>query len=218
MRARLVMATILVGFVGLDAAAQGLGDAAERERKRREGVKKTPAESRHFSDVDLDTSWTSWREFKSERGGFAVSLPAKPETVDETIDTPAGSLNRWVYRSKKDQQEYVVMVTDYPVAYVKSAGAEALYDGNEKQLRSDFGGTPLTSFPFAEQGRIGRRFELSMAGTGGDTFLSLEGRMCLVGNRLFTTLHIRRSGAEEVSEEFLSSFRVLASGAVGARK
>ena len=106
------------------AAAQGLGQAAEQERKRREALVKQNGPARVLTDRDANPAgeWVGWRDWQPADGSFTIQMPSRPtELRDEVGLRGATHTIPRVYYHAKDENgwEYWVFVIDYPADYVR---------------------------------------------------------------------------------------------------
>jgi hypothetical protein len=116
------------------ASAQGLGDAASRERKRREAVVKQRGPARVLTDRDANPggAWVGWRDFQPPDGAFTIQMPSRPTEERDEVELLASgySVSRVYYHARDENAwEFWLFVIDYPADYVRR---------NEGRIRSDF--------------------------------------------------------------------------------
>ena len=106
------------------AEAQGLGQAAERERKRREALVQQHGPSRLLTDRDANPAgeWIGWRDWRPPDGSFTIQLPSRPTQERDEVGLPGTtfSIPRTYYHARDENGwQYWVFVIDYPADYVR---------------------------------------------------------------------------------------------------
>lgn len=108
-------------------AAQSLGEVAEREKRRREEMRRKAGEARVITDRDLnpDGPWVGWQEYRPKAGVFTVLMPARPVVEQDTLQVRTGSTSpvvpRMIYRAREgeDGAEASVSYAEFPLDYVR---------------------------------------------------------------------------------------------------
>jgi len=136
MRSWMVLAAAVSCLVAASgrASAQGLGDAAEREKKKRETTVKQRPPARVFTDRDANPggTWVGWRDFQPPDGSFTVQMPSRPTVERDELDVPGTDYRvPRVYYHARDENawEFWLFVIDYPADYVRR---------DPGRIRSDF--------------------------------------------------------------------------------
>ena len=106
------------------AAAQGLGQAAEQERRRREALVKQNGPARVLTDRDANPAgeWVGWRDWQPADGSFTIQMPSRPTELRDEVGLRgmAHTIPRVYYHAKDaNGWEYWVFVIDYPADYVR---------------------------------------------------------------------------------------------------
>jgi hypothetical protein len=212
-------AGLVLTVLASGAATQDLGAAAQREKQRRERLRRERGArpSPSFSDLAPSAAWTT---FVAPAGEFSVELPATPVALDEDVRYDRGSAPRRTFQSAAAGVTYVVSVSDLPAGLVRrpsdvAALFETVQHEQAREHARPIGGRAVIGL----QGHTGREFELGCPDPEDDVDLHpLEvlrpppvcpahvTRVYLVGTRLFVlTMH----GPEEsLDERFFTSFRM----------
>jgi len=188
---RIPFALVLVGLsvAASGAGAQGLGDAADRERARREALAKEHGPSRVLTDRDANPAgdWVGWRDWQPPDGTFTIQMPSRPVEESDEVELDGTYVVRRRYYHARDAQgtEFWVSVTDLPPDYVRfqAEGVGFAFprgllppsgsDGVERE--SQLGGRPIRvqfgQYSQAVRCLVGLRYyELLVKAASGDPF------------------------------------------------
>jgi len=124
MRVVSALVVLCIGSSVTRAADQGLGQAAERERKRREALVQQHGPSRVLTDRDANPAgeWIGWRDWQPPDGSFTIRLPARPTAERDEVGLRGTtySVPRTYYHARDENGwEYWIFVIDYPADYVR---------------------------------------------------------------------------------------------------
>lgn len=142
---------------------------------------------------------SSWREWVSSQGKFAILMPDKP--TEETQKDQDGSVNYYFkYQSEKDV--YFVMYTDIPnITQISSEKVKQILDRVPIDFVKGADAKLLSQKSISLNGHPGREFEFAF--TGG---IPGKGRVYLVDQRLYVA--IAATPQQEDAQKFLTSFRL----------
>jgi hypothetical protein len=134
MRVKCAGVLLVLAVLASRATAQGLGGAADQERKRREALAKERGPTRVLTDRDINPAgdWIGWREWQPPDGSFAIQMPSRPvvERDEVGLSGSTQTVPRVYYHARdQDGWEYWVSVIDYPADYVRFQAG---------RIRSDF--------------------------------------------------------------------------------
>jgi hypothetical protein len=188
-RKRVALALVALSLAASRTLAQGLGDAADRERARREALLKERGPARVLTERDANPTgdWHGWRDWHPPDARFTIRMPSRP--LEERNEVAFGRSTHIVsYYHARDElgSEYWVSVADYPADYVRfqafriwAAFPSHLmpYNRNDDfvQQESHLGGLPVTA-RFGTYSQlvaclVGTRFyELMVTAAPGDYF------------------------------------------------
>jgi hypothetical protein len=202
------------------AGAQGLGGAAEKERKRREALKDAGS-GKTYGDTDLDPSggWHDWRPFLPREKDFSIEFPSKPEVKEETVTDPEhGELPRRAYRAFRDNVVYQMAVFTYPPEYARKKGVEGLLDEIADVAASAVRGELKSSRAVVHRSFPGREVLVLSKSRGGKELHEIS-RFFLVETRAYVMTHISSPevASPDTAERFFQSFQVTRAASPPAR-
>ena len=150
----------------------------------------------------LTQAQTSWKEFSSSEGKFAVSMPGTPKQETETDDEGLTS-HSFTVEIQNPDSAYLVTYYDVPeFAKATPEQIKELHDGTPDAFAKGGNAELTRSESIILDGNPGREFEF----TSNDGF-SGKGRVYLVLDRLFLVVAI--APQRQNIERFLDSFRLL---------
>jgi hypothetical protein len=123
-RGSTLVAALLVAAVASRTSAQGLGEAAGRERQRRDALVRERGPARVLTDVDANPggAWVGWRDWQPPDGTFTIRMPSRPAEERDEVDLDGGAqtLTRVYYHGRDERGGvYWVSVVEYPADYVR---------------------------------------------------------------------------------------------------
>jgi hypothetical protein len=123
---RLTRAFVLLTLflVASRTAAQGLGEAADRERARREALAKERGPARVLTERDANPAgaWVGWRDWQPPDGTFTLRVPSRPVEEREEADLGGSAyvVARTYYHARDELgSEFWISVTDLPPDYAR---------------------------------------------------------------------------------------------------
>lgn len=154
------------------------------------------------SSTLLTQAQTSWKEFSSSEGKFAVSMPGTPKQETETDDEGLTS-HSFTVEIQNPDSAYLVTYYDVPeFAKATPEQIKELLDGTPDAFAKGGNAQLTRSESIILDGNPGREFEFtSTEGFSG------KGRVYLVLDRLFLVVAI--APQRQNIERFLDSFRLL---------
>jgi len=158
-----------------------------------------------------------WKEFVSDDGSFAVSMPGVPTEVSQPIDNKAGSAVARFHNLITKTAEYSVGYTIFGRDLEKLQPTKVTLDGIRDRVLAKENGKLLSEEEISAEGHPGRALTIEV----GDGIF--RDRYFLVGTRLYTmtvftsTVKARsqaesdgiRKAQESVANHFLDSFKLL---------
>ena len=155
-----------------------------------------------FSPSSALVAQTSWKEFSSSEGKFAVSMPGTPKQETET-DEDGLTSHSFTVELENPNSAYLVTYYDVPeVAKATPEQIKELLDGTPDAFAKGGNAQLTRSQNIILDGNPGREFEFtSTEGFSG------KGRVYLVEERLFLVVAI--APQSQNIQQFLDSFRLL---------
>jgi hypothetical protein len=198
-----VAAAVLMVMAG-ETSAQSLGEAAERERKRRA---EQQAKGGPPAKVLSLEKWQGWQAFEPSEKDFSVQFPARPRVSEDLVILPEAKVNQRVYQAYKDNVFFKVATIE-----LASTGYDRLpADQLLSVLASNVGsmkGAPCS--PISLDGHPGCEMQRSgVRSDDGRTTADLTSRVYVVKRRIYIVSygHLNDSGpATESSGPFFASF------------
>jgi hypothetical protein len=183
-------------------AAQGLGDAAARERQKRRAQPSKPA--RAITQEDLDAALAGRGAWTSPDGAFRVAFAGQPEVKDES-GRGAGT----TYRLAAGTNAYLVNVRSQPPA----SKAGSLMDEIRDAALSSLAGATLVgeNSVTTPRGIPGRQFLISFSGRGSGRPGVMRSRAYVSGGRTYLVTAVVEAGSENAAEvvAFFDSLEIL---------
>jgi hypothetical protein len=147
--------------------------------------------------------------FTWEEGRFTILFADKPKVGQQVIRLPGGDVTMHIFTAGFPQQtgEMVVSYSDYPQQLLASRKADAMLDDSVTGTIQGMKATLVKSGRITQAGAPGREF--SWTGTGPKGRLKGQGRIFLVGPRLYQVLIVgttEKSLSFEVYEMIFKSF------------
>jgi hypothetical protein len=147
--------------------------------------------------------------FTWEDGRFTILFADKPKVGEQVIRLPGGNVTMHIFTAEFPHQtgEMVVSYSDYPPQVLASRKADAMLDDSVTGTIKGMKATLVKSGRITQAGAPGREF--SWTGTGPKGRLKGQGRVFLVGPRLYQVLIVgttEKSLSFEVYEMIFKSF------------
>jgi hypothetical protein len=185
------------------AAAQGLGQAAQKEKERRA---RQGSGARTITAEDLNperAAWQGWQPFTSEEHRFTVAMPAYPSMRRDTDRSPLGIVRRTTYTAVAEDMTYGVIVADYPPE-ARGAGSDVFFNAVRDGMLTYVRGSRLKSEkPIRLASHPGREFSFS------SPVGLVTNRAYISGERVYLLMVVSPSAAEPSrAESFFSSLEI----------
>jgi hypothetical protein len=147
--------------------------------------------------------------FTSEDGRFTVLFPDKPKVGEQVVRLPSGNVTIHLFTTvfPHGTGEMVVSYTDYPAQVLAARKADQMLDDSVTGTVQGMKAKLVKSSRITQAGASGREF--SWTGTGPKGPLKGQGRIFLVGPRLYQVLIVgatEKSLSWEVYEMLFKSF------------
>jgi hypothetical protein len=143
-----------------------------------------------------------WRTYRSNEGGFVVSLPGRARRTKQAVDSPTGKdLVHFHTVEMGSDAAFSVVIFDGPENFLRTPPAVLLKGGRDSIL-AKAEGKLISERSLSLQGKPG--WELVLAGPDGSTTWV---RIYLVGQRLYQVVAI--SPKRQDAQRFLDSFRLI---------
>ncbi|MFB2936718.1 hypothetical protein ACE1B6_15810 [Aerosakkonemataceae cyanobacterium BLCC-F154] len=148
----------------------------------------------------LLTQETSWNEFSSKQGGFAVSMPGTPK--QETGTNQDGSTEH-SFSLTSNNSAFLIHYSDIPkIEKLTKEEITKLLDNAPNDFAKGANATLVTAKNVSLDGYPGKEFEFIL-GEG----INGKGRVYLVNNRLYIVVGMTTQPGNV--QKFLDSFRLL---------
>jgi len=186
----LALSLILVAVAG-DVVAQGLGAAADREKKRREALRAQ-----------------EWQEFRGPAGDFKVSFPYPPMRKREAIPGAPTMMDTFV--AVKNERSFVVRVGELPRASLDQETRAKMLGGVRETLLRESRGQIERERPLRIGAHEWNEIRIRTKPEG-DIEMLLLGRVCIVPERIFLLLSAAKASDPDTAttEKFFASFEIL---------
>jgi len=147
----------------------------------------------------------AWKEFKSTKGQFSLTLPGTPKEQTETINTQAGDIDLHLFLLEKSDIAYMVGYSDYPEDLLKVAKPQQILDGARDGAVSNVKGELLQEKTATLKGHKGREIKIKTEKG------IIRARLFLVGSRLYQLMVItgKEKALSKNIEKSFDSFKIL---------
>lgn len=166
----------------------------------------TPREDINPEDIDklLNPGPPVWTEFRSEGGGFTISMPDKPTTHAATIETPQGRFVQQAFIASHYPIFCLVAYTDVPKGLLVAKNVDGFFDGVRDQFIREVGGKLASESSVSLDGHPGRDIKVHMFRS------ELRLRLFFVGDRLYqiSINNLEKDLDEETIKKFFASFKL----------
>lgn len=157
------------------------------------------------------TGQSTWEEFYSEEGNFAVSFPGIPEQETESINTQVGTINRQTFVVENDggQTTYLVMCINYPRDAVETVSYDQILNSIRDDLMATYRGKVNKEELVQLDNYLGREFDFEGKWENSSVFGNVM--TLLIEQRLYMlmALGVEEEVDKEDVEKFFVSFESL---------
>ena len=135
-------------------------------------------------------------------GGFTVLMPANPQQVDRTEQTPGGPVQIHVAQAADPAAQYVSTYSDFPPGSLEKVKTSELLDAFQRSTLQATNGTLVGSRDIQVDGLPGREFTASQADGG-----QMTARLLVAPGRVYSLAGTYPQGQAPASvQRFLGSF------------
>jgi hypothetical protein len=162
------------------------------------------------SQSSSQPSTSQGQEVKSEAGKFTVVSPVSLKETPETVDTPAGKVNAYMFSGEREGKAlFAIVYADYPETMVTSSNRDKIVESAARGAVSNVNGKLIASNKVSVSGNPGREVVAQIKSGNGQEG-TLKSRVFLVKNRLYQVMTIAaqsEAGSAEL-DNFLTSFKL----------
>ena len=186
-------------------AATPLATASEKpSEKPKDGTKpETKA-----SEKPETTGVNSWQDYKSSAGKFTVQVPSKPQEQSQEQKTNVGTIKLNMVIAEASESGYFVGYADFPNKIANTADIQKGLGDSVKGSVANLKGVIKSEKEYMLGDVPCRDFEAS--GKVQTTDVSMKGRFCLAGNRLYQVFAL--GAADKIAaadvDRFIKSFKI----------
>ncbi|MBN1218138.1 MAG: hypothetical protein JXM69_04360 [Anaerolineae bacterium] len=210
-----VVIALLISGCGSGSTPQVAEQPVQKQATETPVRKAAPTNTPTPTPEPTATPESTWLEFTSEEGSFAVSLPVEP---DEQVrpDPDFEDIEIYVFMSQAEDKEAVFGVSyrDYPQKFIEvfvEDNIDTFFDSTSEEALKVMGGVLANEEDISLAGFPGRRITYEIPKTtypGGGRGVS---QSYLVGTRRYEVMALGLKGdlTEEDVEQFFNSFRLL---------
>jgi hypothetical protein len=178
-------------FIGAVALAATVGYGLWQQENR---VQQTPASS------VAETS--RWPRFDSPEGRFSAAFPVEPRSTTTTVSTRAGPVQHHrLTATSNEGTAFDVAFDDLPINFVRNRLSRDLLDDARRGMLAETGALLVTERSFDVENMPAREVVATRDGW------TIDARVILVGNRMYTLGVVGRSVKSETERAFFDSFR-----------
>ncbi|MFZ5571332.1 MAG: NINE protein [Thermodesulfobacteriota bacterium] len=148
--------------------------------------------------------------FSPPEGGFSIILPGKAVSTKQTLDTPVGPVDIFMYMVDKEDSACLVGYADYPDELMRQADYNVLMDGAVNGAMNNIKGIVKSEQDVSIRSHYGREIEFAFPASakmpkGGNG----KARFFIVGSRLYQIMKIGEDVlASPHTDPFLASFQL----------
>jgi len=197
---KLVLGVLLMQPVVV--AAQGLGDAAARERQKRQAQPSKPLQP--ITQEDLDAALAGRDAWIAPDGNFRIAFAGQPEVKDESARGAGKS-----YRLTVGTAAYLVNVRSQPASSTASPVVDGIRDAALRSLgQASLVGENNVITP---RGVPGRQFLISFVEKGTGRAGMMRSRAYFSGEQTYVVTAVVEAGRENAADvvAFFDSFEIL---------
>ncbi len=160
-------------------------------------------------DDKLPTSNAAgWQDYKSSAGKFSVQLPSKPQEQSQDQKTDVGTIKLNMVIAESNDSGYFVGYADFPNKISNPADVQKGLGDSVKGSVANLKGEIKSEKEFLLGDVPCRDFEAG--GKVQSTDVSMKGRFCLAGNRLYQVFAL--GAKDKISttdvDRFITSFKI----------
>ncbi|TYQ26612.1 hypothetical protein PseudUWO311_10865 [Pseudanabaena sp. UWO311] len=157
---------------------------------------------------DKPQSSNGWQDYKSSAGKFTVQVPSKPQEQSQEQKTNVGTIKLNMVISEASDSGYFVGYADFPNKIANPADVQKGLGDSVKGSVANLKGVIKSEKEYMLGDVPCRDFEAS--GKVQTTDVSMKGRFCLAGNRLYQVFAL--GAADKIAaadvDRFIKSFKI----------
>ena len=186
-------------------AATPLATASEKpSEKPKDGTKPETKASEKPETAGVN----SWQDYKSSAGKFTVQVPSKPQEQSQEQKTNVGTIKLNMVIAEASESGYFVGYADFPNKIANTADIQKGLGDSVKGSVANLKGVIKSEKEYMLGDIPCRDFEAS--GKVQTTDVSMKGRFCLAGNRLYQVFAL--GAADKIAaadvDRFIKSFKI----------
>ncbi len=159
-------------------------------------------------DKPETASTNSWQDYKSSAGKFSVQVPSKPQEQSQEQKTNVGTIKLHMVIAEASDSGYFVGYADFPNKIANPADIQKGLGDSVKGSVANLKGVIKSEKEYMLGDVPCRDFEAS--GKVKATDVSMRGRFCLAGNRLYQVFAL--GAADKIAatdvDRFIKSFKI----------
>ncbi|GBO52702.1 hypothetical protein APA_371 [Pseudanabaena sp. lw0831] len=154
------------------------------------------------------TGINSWQDYKSSAGKFTVQVPSKPQEQSQEQKTNVGTIKLNMVIAEASESGYFVGYADFPNKIANPADIQKGLGDSVKGSVGNLKGVIKSEKEYLLGDVPCRDFEAS--GKVQTTDVSMKGRFCLAGNRLYQVFALGAADkiAAADADRFIKSFKI----------
>ncbi|PZV19039.1 MAG: hypothetical protein DCF20_03100 [Pseudanabaena sp.] len=160
------------------------------------------------SEKSETTSANSWQDYKSSTGKFSVQLPSKPQEQSQEQKTNVGTIKLNMVIAEASESGFFVGYADFPNKIANPADVQKGLGESVKGSVANLKGVIKSEKEYMLGDVPCRDFEAT--GKVQTTDVSMRGRFCLAGNRLYQVFAL--GAADKIAaadvDRFIKSFKI----------
>ena len=143
--------------------------------------------------------------YHSDQGQFSVLFPGKPTKKLQSVSTPVGEIDLWMFSAGSKKSGFAVGYGDYPQKIINESDPAKLLDGTRDGAVSNVLGSLVNETELDFHGYPARELEIEVPQKA-----TVRARLILIDNRLYQVMVVSQSARilDRKGSEFLDSFRV----------
>jgi hypothetical protein len=185
-----------------------LPTATATEKPTEKPKDRTTPEVKTGDKPEPTTSANGWQDYKSSAGKFTVEVPSKPQEQSQEQKTNVGTIKLNMVIAEASDSGYFIGYADFPNKIANPADVQKGLGDSVKGSVANLKGVIKSEKEYMLGDVPCRDFEAS--GKVQTTDVSMKGRFCLAGNRLYQVFAL--GAADKIAaadvDRFIKSFKI----------